>query len=138
MLKLSNIFLKVSIILSIICIVTFAFCALGCFICVPFAGAIAEQAAESGASGAQGTIVEAGLVMGYLIAGGIAVLMCIPLYAVLIHISLKGRREPSRGTYIANIVLGAICGSEFNVAAGIVGLCRLGKEEREAKNASSL
>ena len=133
MLKLSNIFLKVGIILSSICIAMFALLAIGSFICVPFAGVIAAEAAESGASGSEGTVIEAGLLMGYFIAIGVALLMCIPLYAVLIHVSLKGRNEPSRGSYIANIVLGAICGSEFNVAAGIVGLCRLGKEAREGQ-----
>lgn len=133
MLKLSNAFLKVGIILSTITIVLFALCALSFFICIPFAGLIVAEAAESGASGSEGTIMQAGIMAAYFVAGGVAMLLCIPLYAVLISLSIKGRREPNRGIYIANIVMGAICGSEFNVAAGIVGLCRLNKEQRDGQ-----
>lgn len=133
MLKLSNVFLKVGIIMCTIMIAVFALCSLGFFICIPFAGAIAANAAESGSSGSEGTALEAWMIITYAAFFAVFMLSFIPLYGVMIHLSLKGRREPNRGIYIANIVVGAICGSEFNVAAGIVGLCRLGKEQREGQ-----
>ena len=89
MLKLSNAFLKVGIILSTITIVLFALCALSFFICIPFAGLIVAEAAESGASGSEGTIMQAGIMAAYFVAGGVAMLLCIPLYAVLISLSWK-------------------------------------------------
>ena len=134
--KTANIFLKVGMILSIVCIALFVVCALAFFVMAPFSARFVELAAESGASSSAGTAMSAAMLVGIFVGSGVAMLFCIPLYAVCIVLARKARSEGSKGLYLANIILGAISGSEFNLAGGILGLISVAKENRAAKESS--
>lgn len=129
--KLSNVFFKVSIIISVISIVLLAICALACLSCLPSAAFIYEAAVEGG-SGFSEAELPAFVYTVFFASSAFTLISLIPPYAVSIALAKNARNNGNKGIYIANIVLGAICDNGFSVAAGIIGLCAINNEQREA------
>ena len=51
-------------------------------------------------------------------------------------VALMGRKNPSKGLLIANIVFGALCGTYFSIAGGVLGLIANAREARRAAAAT--
>ena len=51
-------------------------------------------------------------------------------------VSFAAQKKPTKGLLIANIILGYLSGSSYNMAGGIVGLIANAREERKAKNSN--
>lgn len=134
--KLSNIFLKVGIILGIIDIVVLALAAVACFVISAFVPQIFDAVANYGAGQVPtGEELEVAIIIttASLIASGILCLFFVPAYIVIVVLAKKTRNEPKKGLYIADIVLGGLFGSYFTLAGGIIGLVNFVKEQRRAQ-----
>lgn len=125
--RASNTFYKVSIIISIICIVLFAIGLI--YISASFSAALAGNLVVRDAKGmaySKDTIVTA------LVLYDTIFTVMLALSITNLVISKKARNNPSKKLHIAAIVFGVLSGVEFSAVAGILGLVALSKEPKEA------
>ena len=129
--RASNILLLVGGIYSIVCAVTFFVTAIVFFVGgTPIYGRYLEEA-----------LIQAGiddpervrlLVQLSSILCGVAFIICAILCIPSAILSFVARNKPTKGLLIANIVIGYLCGTTYNVVGGILGLIynwRLAKKE---------
>ncbi len=133
--KASNILFKISIALQFVLVGTFLLLAiLFIFFALPMNTDLIIGALQEGwiTSSFQGTTEEvAGQIQMLLMVMGIFFIpyAIVPLIsAILCIVAVK---KPSKRNYIANIVLGALCGSYLPVLAAIFGLISLSQENKK-------
>ena len=136
--RLSNTFLTIGAILSFVYAGIFLTAAISCFaLCNPgFLGfledVIREHVSEEELKGIMIAIPAALITSGvcFLFFGGFGIPSGI--------VGFKAKRNPTNGLLIANIVLGSLALTEFNVAGGILGLIRNARERRNERRAQKV
>ena len=134
--KLSNTFLTIGGILSFVFVGLFIVLAIVCFVVSSPVGTdlvkdwVANHPEQSDLTPEQA----AKLFSAAFVACGILFLF-ISAFAVPSGIvAFKAKQKPTHGILVANIVFGALSGTSFNIAGGILGLIRNNREERNARN----
>ena len=136
--RISNVMLRVGMILCIICGATLLFCTpflitLGVS---PHIHQMIVEAVENGSVDSEyAPEIAAGIVQGTMLATGVFCLIYGALCVAAAIVSSKTLREPSRGRYIACIVLGCMS-TGFAIAGGVLGLiyqARVARNERRQK-----
>ena len=130
--KLSNTFLLVGGIISIVLAACLLLSAIIMFIgatpaCGDLLAKLVDKIPNKGDASTE-DIVKA-IQLAFVVSG----VFCIFMGALAIPsivVSFKARQNPTANLLICNIVFGLLCGSEFNAAGGILGLIRNKREER--------
>ena len=130
--RVSNILLLVGGIYSIICAVTFFVMAI-VFLTggsLPIIGRYLEEAfRQAGIDDPERIRL---LVQIASISCGVTFIFCAILCIPSAIVSFAARKKPTKGLLIANIVIGYLCGTTYNVIGGVLGLIynwRLAKKE---------
>lgn len=136
--RISNTMLRIGMILCIICGAILLFC-MPFLITMGVSPHIHEMIAEAVRNGDVNSDyapdVAAGVFQGIMLGYGIFCLIYGALCVAAAVVSSKTLREPSRGRYIACIVMGCMS-TGFSVAGGILGLiyqARVARNERRQK-----
>ena len=136
--RISNVMLRVGMILCIICGALLLFCT-PFLITMGVSPRIHEMIAEAVRNGDVNSEyapdVAAGVFQGIMLGYGIFCLIYGALCVASAIVSSKTLREPSRGRYIACIVMGCMS-TGFSIAGGILGLiyqARVARNERRQK-----
>ena len=136
--RISNVMLRVGMILCIICAVTLLFCTpfLITMGVSPRIHQMIVEAVENGSVDSDyAPEIAAGIVQGVMLATGIFSLIYGALCVAAAVVSSKTLREPTRGRYIACIVLGCMS-TGFAIAGGVLGLiyqARVARNQRRQK-----
>ena len=136
--RISNVMLRVGMILCIICAVTLLFCTpfLITMGVSPRIHQMIVEAVENGSVDSDyAPEIAAGIVQGVMLATGIFSLIYGALCVATAVVSSKTLREPTRGRYIACIVLGCMS-TGFAIAGGVLGLiyqARVARNQRRQK-----
>ena len=129
--KISNILLLIGGIYSIVCAVTFFIFAIVFFVSgTPLLAHYLEPVLQEAGVDDPDRIVL--LIQISAISAGVTLLFCAILCIPSAGLSFVARKKPAKGLLIANIVIGYLCGTTYNVIGGIFGLIynwRLAKKE---------
>lgn len=138
--RISNVMLRIGMILCIICGATLIFCT-PFLITVGVSPRIHQMIVEAVEAGNiesdYAPEIAAGIVQGIMLGTGIFCLIYGALCVAAAIVSSRTLREPSRGRYIANIVLGLMT-TNFAAAGGILGLiyqARVARKQRREQQA---
>ena len=131
--KLSNTFIKIVVILSLVIVGLLLLSGIVCIVLgvlPPIHDAIREgydpSANPNGFPDADTAVY---FYLGMMVGAGATCLLFVPLCIANAVVSNKASKEPSKGRYIACIILGSMT-SKFTLAGGILGLIAQAREDR--------
>ena len=132
--RISRTMLMVGMIFAFVLIGIFAMSAIGCFVLASplMKDAWMKAAEEAGAENPEMMVM--GINAG-MIALGVTFILLAGLSIPTAIVAKKGRDNPTSGLLVANIVMGAVCGTYFSIAGGVLGLIANKREERNARRA---
>ena len=128
--RLSKTFFKVGFILCIVSFVSCIILAICSFASIPVVDYFFKALVEAGKMSEDDAQIAMISVTSGCISCGIIFLLLIPLYIVTANYANKAYKDGNRGLYVANIVLGALSGTYFLLAAGVLALIALNRKER--------
>lgn len=131
--RLSNIFLKINMIMGFVFIGLWTLLAVIFFVVAGLSGYIPEaaNAAQQGGATVHGDPEYAAIVLRtvFIVIGVFFILFA--LFAIPSAVlSSKARNSTSKGTFIAVIILSALSLTEFGIAGGIIGIIATNKEAK--------
>lgn len=138
--KICDSFLVVCIVLAILSLVSIVITAISSFLGMSYFIGILESVmkayneAMAEAGGSTGSAeIPTGFISAMFVFFAVTISLSAAPYIVLLILSIKGRKTPSKGIFIAHIVFGLLLGSVFHLSAGIMGLCILESDAEVAK-----